>query len=352
MSDDTTQHAFDPASEFLLDEMVEEKDVGKRLDKWLADKHSELSRSRLKALIDEGNLFRDGASFTNGAWKIRLGESYLLKSAPLAPAVPEGENIPLDVMFEDDDLIVVNKSAGMVVHPAAGNWDGTLVNALIYHCRNSLSGIGGVARPGIVHRIDKDTSGLLVVAKNDFSHQKLTADFAAHTIERKYKALIHGAPRPGVGVIDAPIGRSSSDRKKFTALSPDTEQPDARNAVTHFKILETFGRTRAKLKGDAVASLVECRLETGRTHQIRVHMNSLGYPLLGDPLYGRPPGLAGVKPGDGAADRVLGLLDDFRRQALHAATLGFAHPRTNEPLHFAADPSDDFNSLYNALKLL
>ncbi len=326
--------------------------AGARLDKWLSEVAEGLTRTRIKSLIDAGALCRNGAVFTDVSWKVREGEIYVLTPPPVAPAAPAGEAITLDVRFEDDDLIVINKAAGMVVHPAAGNWTGTLVNALIAHCGQSLSGIGGVARPGIVHRLDKDTSGLIVVAKNDAAHLKLREAFSVHDIERIYDAIAVGAPRPAVGTVDAPIARAAGDRKKMAAVNEDDERPDQRRAVTHYRVVEAFGRGRAKLKGDMLASLIECRLETGRTHQIRVHLASIGCPIIGDPLYGRGPGLAGLRPGDAAANHAISVLAGFRRQALHARVLGFEHPRSGKALHFEAGPPADFAALHNALRAL
>ena len=325
-------------------------DAGARLDKWLSERLEGLTRSRLKALIEAGALLKNGAVFNDPSWKVRDGEHYALTVPEAAPAAPRAEEIALDIRFEDGDLIVVNKPAGMVVHPAAGNWTGTLVNALIAHCGASLSGVGGVARPGIVHRLDKDTSGLLVAAKNDRAHQGLSSAFAAHDIERRYDAIVVGAPRPGIGVIDAPLARAGGERKKMSVVRADDERPDARRAVTHYRAVEAFGRGRARLAGDAIASLIECRLETGRTHQIRAHLSHIGYPLVGDPVYGRGPGLGGLKPGDAATDRAIAALSAFRRQALHARVLGFAHPVTGEKLRFEAAPPADFAGLVAALR--
>lgn len=367
-----------PRQDAPVEIVVNEQDNGVRLDKWLSHRLEGLTRSRLKALIEKGALTRDDTGFTDPSWRIRTGERYVLTPPPVVAAVPKPEAIPLDVQYEDDDLIVVNKPAGLVVHPAAGNWTGTLVNALIAHCGETLSGIGGVARPGIVHRLDKDTSGLLVAAKNDAAHLWLTTAFAAHDIERAYEAVCIGAPRPSVGTIDAPIGRLGGDRKKMGVVRPRAKQiraqweadavagldeeeaasgsdgtpPGAKHAVTHYKTLAVFGRGRAKLAGDALAAHVECRLETGRTHQIRVHMSHLGHPLLGDPLYGRGPGLSGLKPGDEAADQAIAALSRFKRQALHARVLGFDHPTTGEEMRFEAEPPEDFQDLTNALKAL
>ncbi len=323
-------------------------DAGARLDKWLSARLEGLTRTRLKALIEGGALKKNGAVFNDPSWKIRDGERFTLTVPEIAPAAPLAEKVALDIRFEDADIIVVNKPAGMVVHPAAGNWTGTLVNALIAHCGASLSGVGGVARPGIVHRLDKETSGLLVAAKNDAAHQALSAAFAAHDLERLYDAIVIGAPRPGVGVIDAPLARAGAERKKMSVVN--SERPQARRAVTRYRIQETFGRGRAKLAGDALASLVECRLETGRTHQIRAHLAHIGHPLVGDSVYGRGPGLSGLRPGDAAADRAIEALAGFRRQALHARVLGFAHPISGEALRFEAEPPLDFAGLAAALR--
>ncbi len=331
---------------------IANEDQGARLDKWLSERLEGLTRTRLKALIEEGALARNGVAFTDPSYKLREGDEILLTLPDLAPPTPKGEDIPLEIAYEDDAVIVINKPAGMVVHPAAGNWTGTLVNALIAHCGDSLSGIGGVARPGIIHRIDKDTSGLLAVAKHDAAHQAMTSAFAAHDVERVYEALTIGAPRPGVGTIDKPIGRANADRKKFAAYDENSERADLRHAVTHYKTLSVFGRARAKLAGDALAASIECRLETGRTHQIRVHMSALGCPLIGDPLYGRGPGLAGLKPGDEMADKTLKILKKFRRQALHARTLGFDHPISGQSLSFTAEPPEDYARLKSALEAI
>lgn len=339
------------------------EDAGARLDKWLSERLEDVTRSRLKALIEAGALARDGAVFTDPSSKLRAGETFVLEIPAVEAAVPCGEAMALDIRYEDNDLIVINKPAGLVVHPASGNWTGTLVNALIAHCGTSLSGVGGVARPGIVHRLDKETTGLIVVAKNDRAHHGLASAFAIHDIERVYDAIVIGAPRPHVGTIDAPLARAGGDRKKMTIV-PDTDdrparegaqvenRPGARRAVTHYRVAETFGRARARLAGDALASLVECRLETGRTHQIRAHLSYIGHPLIGDPVYGRGPGLGGVKPGDAAADRAIAVIRDFRRQALHARILGFAHPVSGEALAFEAAPPQDFRELLAALRAL
>ncbi|MGE0408044.1 MAG: RluA family pseudouridine synthase [Amphiplicatus sp.] len=336
----------------VFDVAADAEDSGARLDKWLSERLEGLTRSRLKALIEGGALAKDGDIFTDPSWKLRAGEHFTLTTPAVAPAVPRGEAIALDILYEDGDLIVVMKPAGLVVHPAAGNWKGTLVNALIAHCGESLSGVGGVARPGIVHRLDKETSGVLVAAKNDAAHQGLSGAFAAHDIERVYDAVVVGAPRPSVGTIDAPLARAGGERKKMAVLAAESGRPDARRAVTHYRLAETFGRGRARLAGDALAALVECRLETGRTHQIRAHLSHIGHPLIGDPVYGRGPGLSGLKPGDGAAERAIAVLAGFRRQALHARRLGFTHPVTGEGLSFEAGPPPDFEGLLAALRRL
>ena len=328
---------------------VEPETAGQRLDKCLSTAIEALTRTRLKALIEAGAVSRNGEVVTDPSLKVREGDALSVAAPSAADPEPQGEAIPLDVVYEDNDLIIVNKPAGMVVHPAAGNWSGTLVNALIHHCGESLSGIGGVARPGIVHRLDKDTSGLLVAAKNDAAHQGLTKAFSKHNIERVYEAIAAGAPRPGIGTINASIARAPSDRKKM-AVVKDPLRPEARHAVTHYQLIHGFGRRRAKLPGDAVASHLECRLETGRTHQIRVHLASIGHPLIGDPLYGRGPGLSGLKPGEIETDRAIACIKSFRRQALHAKVLGFEHPITKEPIRFERPAPADFQELLAVLQ--
>lgn len=337
-------------------------DAGARLDKWLGVALS-VTRTRARALIEDGAVLRDGAPSLDPSLKVRAGEAFTVEMPPAAPTAAAAEAIALSIHYEDDALIVVDKPAGMVVHPAAGHAGGTLVNALLAHCGSSLSGVGGVARPGVVHRIDKDTSGLVVVAKTDAAHQGLAAQFAAHDIERLYEAIAAGAPRPGVGTIDKPLARSKTDRTRMTVVRDvvagldESDEAGAapsgvRRAVTHYRIVETYGRSRARLPGDSLASRIECRLETGRTHQIRVHMASIGHPIIGDPVYGRGPGLSGLRGGDPAADTALEVLRGFRRQALHARVLGFVHPESGENLRFEAPPPADFAALVAALKLL
>ena len=293
-----------------------------RLDKALAEA-SGLSRERVKALIAEGAVTVGKTVATSGSAKVAEGTRFSLALPPPEPLVAQAQNIPLDIVFEDEHLVVVNKPAGMVVHPAAGNFDGTLVNALLHHCAGGLSGINGVARPGIVHRIDKDTSGLLVVAKSDASHEGLARQFADHSITRRYLAVCAGHPNPASGTVAGRIGRSEKDRKKMTVL-PDTSDR-GKHAVTHFRTLELLDH----------AALIECRLETGRTHQVRVHCASIGHPLLGDPVYGRTP-----KPLRATLERL-----DFKRQALHAERLGFIHPISGETLDFRAELPRDMREL-------
>ncbi len=295
---------------------------GARIDRALAEA-CELSRERIKALIAEGRISIDGRPVASGSARPVPGARFLIELPPAIDPEARPQDIPLVVVHEDDDLIVIDKPAGMVVHPAAGNPDGTLVNALLHHCRGRLSGIGGVARPGIVHRIDKDTSGLLVVAKSDIAHEGLARQFADHSLERAYLAVVAGHPSPPAGTVSGRIGRSDADRKKMAVLPKDSSR--GKHAVTHYKLME-------RLKGCA---LVECRLETGRTHQVRVHMSSIGHPLLGDPVYGRL---------DPQLRQLLKRLG-FARQALHAAVLGFVHPVSGDRLRFVSDIPQDMREL-------
>lgn len=308
---------------------------GIRLDKALAGIFPELSRARLQALLAEGAVSRDGEAVSSGSAKAQVG-LYVVALPPVVSATPEPEPIPLTVLFEDADLIVIDKAAGMAAHPAPGNETGTLVNALLAHCGASLSGIGGVARPGIVHRLDKDTSGVMVAAKTDRAHAGLSALFATHDIERSYVALTRGAPSPEKGRIETRIGRSSSDRKKMAVL-----KSGGRDAVTDYVVDRVFG-VPAKVGGAPMAARVVCTLHTGRTHQIRVHMASKGAPILGDPVYGSGSPAAGVK----AAIAEAGLA----RQALHAAVLGFVHPVTRQPLRFETEPPEDMRRLQQGLE--
>jgi 23S rRNA pseudouridine1911/1915/1917 synthase len=304
---------------------LEPAHAGWRLDRALAASIPTLSRERLKSLIRSGAVDSGGTLLRDPALKVRGTENLQLAVPEPEPAHNEPQDIPLRVVFEDEHLLVVDKPAGLVVHPAAGNRDGTLVNALLHHCGGSLSGIGGVARPGIVHRIDKDTSGLLVVAKTDVAHEGLARQFAAHSIDRRYLAIVSGVPKTADGTVDAPLARSAANRKKIAIVAGRR----GKRAVTHWR--------RVSVLRDA--ALVECRLETGRTHQVRVHMASIGHPLVGDPVYGR----AGKTHGK--------LLKDlqFHRQALHAAELGFIHPVTKRRLSFASAMPADMQQLFKAL---
>lgn len=311
--------------------------AGVRLDKALAEVFPELSRARLQALLAEGAVTFEGQPVSGGSSKARPG-LYAITLPPVAPADPQPEAIPLTVLYEDAELIVIDKPAGMAAHPAPGSETGTLVNALLAHCGDSLSGIGGVARPGIVHRLDKDTSGVMVAAKTDRAHAGLSALFATHDIERTYIALTRGAPSPERGRIETLIGRSSSDRKKMAVL-----KSGGRNAITDYVVQRTFGEP-ARAGGAPLAARVACTLHTGRTHQIRVHLASKGAPILGDPVYGSGSPATQVR----AAISEAGLT----RQALHAAVLGFVHPVTGEALRFETAPSADMQMLEALLSAL
>jgi 23S rRNA pseudouridine1911/1915/1917 synthase len=305
---------------------LDERHAGWRLDRALADALPSLSRERLKILVKSGALSAGTDLHCDPATKVRGDEAFALAVPEPSALHNEAQDIPLVVVFEDEHLLVIDKPAGMVVHPAAGNYDGTLVNALLHHCGPSLSGIGGVARPGIVHRIDKDTSGLLLVAKSDVAHEGLSRQFADHSIERVYAAIVTGVPTMLTGTVDAPLARSETDRKKIAVV----KEGRGKRAVTHWKV-------RKSLRD---AALVECRLETGRTHQVRVHMASIGHPLLGDPVYGRSPK---------QRQRELLARLGFARQALHAEALGFTHPVTNARLSFASALPSDMQELFTQL---
>jgi 23S rRNA pseudouridine1911/1915/1917 synthase len=299
---------------------------GWRLDRALAAALPILSRERLKVLISSGHVTNaDGVPVRDPATRITAGAQFEISVPEPRAAHNEAQDIPLVIAYEDEHLIVVDKPAGLVVHPAAGNFDGTLVNALLHHCGGSLSGIGGVARPGIVHRIDKGTSGLIVAAKTDRTHEGLAAQFARHSIDRRYHAIVSGRPDPSSGSVDAALARSAANRQKMAIVSADR----GKRAVTHYRLLQPLRE----------ASLIECRLETGRTHQVRVHMASLGHSLLGDPAYGR------TRPAHRA------LLDQlaFKRQALHAAGLGFIHPVTSIALAFESKMPQDMQDLFSEL---
>ena len=316
----------------FLSPQVEPNQQGQRLDRFLSECFKQLSRSQIQRLIAAGNLSCDDNLIVDNAFKVRCGDIYQLEIPEPEEANPEPEDIPLDIVYEDKDLIVVNKPAGMTVHPAPGAYGGTLVNALLFHCKDNLSGIGGVKRPGIVHRIDKDTSGLIVAAKNDITHRGLCDQFFVHSIERTYQAIVYGTPNPLQGKIETNIGRSPYDRKKMAVL-----QSGGKVAITNYKTLEIFGRA---------ASLVECKLETGRTHQIRVHMSSLGCNLIGDKVYEKAKRTSIVFGSDELKKEVL----TFPRQALHAKTLGFVHPVLGLYMQFSSELPDDMSMLLNRLR--
>ena len=299
-----------------LEFTADQTDSGKRIDSFLADNTEEMTRSAVQKLIEEGSVEVNGKVPAKN-YKLRSGDHICL-SIP-EPKLPEAkpENIPLDIVFEDDDLLVVNKPKGMVVHPAPGNYDGTLVNALLYHCGDSLSGINGVLRPGIIHRIDKDTSGLLIVAKNDFSHKLLAEQIKEHSFTRKYRAVVYGNLKEDEATINAPIGRHQVDRKKMTVT-----QKNSREAVTHYKVLKRY----------AGFTYVELKLETGRTHQIRVHMSSIGHPVAGDPVYGPKK-----------------VITSLGGQCLHAYYIEFVHPRTGQTLSFSSGLPDYFTKFLGTL---
>jgi 23S rRNA pseudouridine1911/1915/1917 synthase len=315
-----------------------DEDAGIRLDRALQRHLPELSRSRLKQLILSGGVTGDGAVRRDPAQRVRAGQHFTLVVPDPVDPTPAAQSMPLAVRFEDPHLIVIDKPAGMVVHPAPGNPEGTLVNALLAHCGPSLAGIGGVRRPGIVHRLDKDTSGLLVAAKTDPVHRALSRDFAARRIERAYSAFVWGMPVPASGEIAGNIGRSPTNRKKMAVVAETRGKP----AVTRYRVERRFGA-----EGVGLAALIECRLLTGRTHQIRVHLAHNGHPLIGDPVYGGRTGRAAAQLGPAGAAAVA-----FPRQALHARLLGFHHPATGEWLTFESPLPADMAELESNLELL
>jgi 23S rRNA pseudouridine1911/1915/1917 synthase len=324
-----------PSRDIVLD-----LDAPERLDRALAAALADLSRSRLQDLIRAGHVRVEGRVATDPSAKVASGMHVRVEEPEPSPAEPAAEAIPLAVVFEDDELIVIDKPAGLVVHPAAGHESGTLVNALIAHCGASLSGIGGVRRPGIVHRLDRETSGLLVVAKTDRAHRALSAQFADHgrvgPLERAYLALAWGVPEPRAGRIEAALARSTRNREKIAVVRAG----DGRPAVTNYLVEEVLPPS------GPVASLLRCRLETGRTHQIRVHLAHLGHPLLGDPLYG-----AGYRTKASLLDAdAKAALAALGRQALHAALLQFAHPATAATMRFESPPPEDFANLLGSLR--
>lgn len=299
--------------------IVEDVDAGKRLDSFLAEKNTaKYTRSFIGKMIEENLVLYNGKP-SKASTKIKTGDRIELFEKEPEPLSVKGEEIPLEIVYEDDDLMVINKPRGMVVHPAPGHTSGTLVNAVLSHAGESLSSINGVLRPGIVHRIDKDTSGLILVCKNDFSHKALAKQLEEHSITRRYHAICSGRLKEEQGTVSAPIGRDEKNRKQQAI-----NYKHGKEAITHYRLLENLQN----------ASLLECRLETGRTHQIRVHMKSIGHPLLGDPLYGPKKNLYAIKG-----------------QALHAMVLGFVHPRSGEYMEFSADYPEDFQKLLNKLRI-
>jgi 23S rRNA pseudouridine1911/1915/1917 synthase len=320
---------------------IDASNAGLRLDKTLATLAPDLSRTRIQAIAEEGHIAVNGKAETAMSRKMRVGDIITLVRPAAVDPVPKGEDIPLTVVFEDEHLIVIDKPAGLVVHPAGGHETGTLVNALIAHCGETLSGIGGVKRPGIVHRLDKDTSGLLVVAKNDHTHKGLSDQFADHgrtgPLERAYTAFVWGKPGRQGGEIRTQIDRSVANREKMSVCAADK----GRLAITHFEVVQTF----EGIDGRPLVSQVICRLETGRTHQIRVHMTSIGHPLLGDDLYG-----GGFKTkANHLSAKAQSALTALGRQALHAAVLGFEHPETGETMRFESELPGDMQRLLAAL---
>jgi 23S rRNA pseudouridine1911/1915/1917 synthase len=318
---------------------------GNRLDKTLAAAQSDLSRARLQELVKAGHCTvtrrQTDTTIKDPSWRVKQDDIIALTLPPPVDTTVKAQNISLDILYEDADLLVVNKPADMVVHPAPGSPDGTLVNALLAHCGDSLSGIGGEKRPGIVHRLDKDTSGIMVVAKNDTAHRGLSEQFAAHgrdgRMARIYQALVWGEPLPAAGTVDAPLARSANNRKKIAV----SKSKEARHAVTHYRRLKSY----AGEPGKNQVSLIECKLETGRTHQIRVHMAHIGHPVLGDKLYGTGMKSRAVHLSEAQKTA----LDALDRQALHAAALGFEHPQTGEKHHYEAPFPKDLERLLEAM---
>ncbi|MBI1208734.1 MAG: RluA family pseudouridine synthase [Azospirillum sp.] len=322
-----------PRSETIHRCVVPVEASGRRLDRVLADAIPTLSRSRLQALLAEGCVDLSASKITDPAYRVKSGQTFAVIVPEASPSHLEAQDIPIDVVFEDEALLVVNKPAGLVVHPAPGNPDMTLVNALLAHCGNSLVGVGGERRPGIVHRLDKDTSGLLVVAKTGAAHVGLSSQFGDRTIRRTYVAVVWGVPSSATGEIVGNIGRSPRDRKKMAVVTRG-----GKYAQTRWRLLRRFGD---------VASLLECRLATGRTHQIRVHLASVGHPLVGDPLYGRARPKAGLRR---LAEDDRRALAEFPRQALHAAEIAFLHPGREELLTFQTDLPQDIEGLISILE--
>jgi len=336
-----------------LTRFADEDAAGERLDKWLSA-WTELSRARIRILVEAGHVRADGDIITKVTTKIKADTEYAVHVPPPVDDTPRAENIPLDILFEDDHIIIVNKPSGMTVHPAPGSRSATLVNALLYHCADTLSGIGGVMRPGIVHRLDKDTSGVMIVAKSDKAHRHLSKQFAKHSIDRVYVCLARGVPKPRSSTVRSRIARSASDRKKQAVVRGTVNNLDAtdhgRHAITHYSFIKGYGRAQHASVGTPKISELECRLETGRTHQIRVHLAHIGCPLLGDPLYGKQRAFLTNKKEDELA--VINALAGFKRQALHARRLGFVHPVSKEEMVFEAAIPPDMQELRDLLAAL
>ncbi len=317
-------------------------DESGRLDRVLASHFNEVSRARFQNLIADSQVSVNGRTIVEAKHAVKPGDAISAVLPPAGTFEPQAEVMELHIIYEDDDLLVLDKPAGLVVHPGPGNWSGTLVNGIIAHCGDSLSGIGGIKRPGIVHRIDKNTTGLLVVAKTDLAHQSLSAQFASHgrdgRLQRAYDALVWGEPDRRRATIDQPIARHATSRQKMAVSKSNA----ARAAITHYEVTETFP------PGDhpAIVSRVRCRLETGRTHQIRVHMAHIGHPILGDAVYGAGHKASATKLADAARTA----LQNLNRQALHASLLGFEHPVSGEQLIFESPLPQDFQNLLDALK--
>lgn len=319
---------------------------GARLDQAIASRLPEFSRSRIQALIKEGRLQANGKPISDPAGKTKAGMVYTLTIPDMKALTLTPENIALDIVFEDEHLLVVNKQAGMTVHPSTGHAEGTLVHALLYHCGDSLSGIGGVGRPGIVHRLDKDTSGLMVVAKHDAAHQHLSNQLSKRTLKRAYNAVIWGRMQMPDGMLEGAIGRSSANRKKMAVTKTGKE------ARTHYQELEVYWTEKSgKRPALPLASLIECHLDTGRTHQIRVHFSAAGRGLVGDPLYGSMAAHRLKQHSEKSVyPSVFKALSEFSRQALHALEIGFIHPTLHTPMYFTSDLPDDLKNLISILK--
>lgn len=327
----------DGGREVILNVSITAAHDGLRVDKALSDLFPDISRSRVQALIGGGHVFIDGEPCVSASHRVGAGHQVKLCIPEATEAIPQPQNIPLDIVYEDSDLLVLNKPAGLVVHPGAGNYAGTLVNALLYHCAGNLSGIGGVMRPGIVHRLDKDTSGLMVVAKNDLAHQGLSAQLEDRSLSRVYEALVLKAPVPVKGTVDRPIGRDARNRLRMAIGGQG-----AREARTHYHVRENYKGALAR---------VDCRLESGRTHQIRVHMASIKHPLIGDPLYGpQPTAVRAAMKAAGYGEDAIAACLGFDRQALHAREISFVHPAEDEVMSFASRLPDDMINLLEKIQ--